>query len=167
MRSAAEMSVIQLHSSWSQFCRDIFILSAGGSAYTATGIRLKNALGISSIGEVIPALLSTYKKRKREPEWSYSSDFVDAAKRLKVQNFATLSSAIGSTGSPADELRKIRNFFAHRSRESAEALRILSYHHSSVSLNVENLLARTNSSGITILEDLLVSLRRIAISAIQ
>jgi hypothetical protein len=64
---------------------------------------------------------------------------LDAAQRLKINNFATVSASVGSTSSPAVELRLIRNFFAHRNKDTAD--QIYAYYGTvpPFSLKVENL----------------------------
>jgi hypothetical protein len=72
---------------------------------------------------VIPALKSTYtqalQQRWHEPRWADASSCIDAANRLKLGNVATISAAIGSTPSPVEHLRRVRNFIAHRGQGTA------------------------------------------------
>jgi hypothetical protein len=69
---------------------------------------------------VIPVLLSRYKKRRYEPKWANASECIDAAQRLSISNLATVAAALGATNSPADSIRRVRNFYAHRGSEAAQ-----------------------------------------------
>jgi hypothetical protein len=111
-----EMAVIRLHDAWARICREIVILSALGNTFTIRGTQLNSSLpGIQNRSQVIPYLLSTYQKRKEEPKWASAMECIDAASRLRIANLATFSAAIGAANSPADHIRNVRNFYAHRS----------------------------------------------------
>jgi hypothetical protein len=74
--------------------------------------------------DVIPNLLATYGKRRRyEPKWARATECIDAAIRLKIANTGTVTAALGATNSPADEIRHVRNYYAHR-RQGAAALAV-------------------------------------------
>jgi hypothetical protein len=115
-----EMSVIRIYDSWARFCRETVITSAYGKTVTLSGIRLtaSSLPAITSKSQVIPALLSTYKNRIYEPDWERADQCIDAGSRLAVQNLSTIAAAFGASNSPADEIRHIRNFYAHRRRGS-------------------------------------------------
>lgn len=115
---AAEMVVIRLHDAWARFCRDTVISSASGTR-TLGGTLIPPAAGITSRSRVIPVLLSKYKKRKFEPKWADANECIDAAQRLAVSNLASLSAALGASNSPADSIRRVRNFYAHRGFNTA------------------------------------------------
>lgn len=114
-----EMTVIRLHDAWARFCRELVIMSACGRVNTLGGTRLSPAPGITSRRVVIPSLIATYRKRRFEPHWADATECIDAAQRLRVTNLPTIAGALGAIGSPADELRKVRNHYAHRSESSA------------------------------------------------
>jgi hypothetical protein len=115
---AAEMAVIRLQDAWARFCRELIIMSASGNSVTLNGSVVPAVIRKRS--DVVPALLATYKKRRQyEPKWERAVDCIDAATRLKVANLGTLAAALGSTNSPADEIRHIRNFYAHRRQGAA------------------------------------------------
>lgn len=120
-RLACEMVVVRLHDCWARCCRDLVIGSASGGTSTLTGTPLKRSPLVTG-GEraVIPALMNTYpRKRRNEPNWFSSAECIDAAKRLKVQNLTTIAAGLGATTSPADAVRRVRNFYAHRGERTA------------------------------------------------
>lgn len=118
-RLVCEMAVLRLHDAWARFCRELVVLSAGCKPYTATGSWLALAPGITCRKDVIPKLLSTYNKTKYEPSWSTAAKCLDAAQRLATPNLSTVTAAVGATNSPAEELRNVRNFYAHRWQDTA------------------------------------------------
>jgi hypothetical protein len=63
--------------------------------------------------------MATYTKRKTEPKWFDATECIDAASRLKVSNLTSIAAGLGATTSPADVLRNVRNFFAHRGIRTA------------------------------------------------
>jgi hypothetical protein len=118
-----EMCTIRLLDAWSRFNREVVVYSASGNATTTSGKSLNAVAGVGRISDVIPCLLSKYPKRKMEPDWYHSSQCLDAAKRLGIQNLSNLQLALGSSTSPVDEIRKVRNYFAHRSQHSMREYR--------------------------------------------
>lgn len=74
---------------------------------------------------VIPTLLTLYKKKRYEPRWHDAGECIDAATRLGLANLSTIILALGITPSPADDLRALRNFVAHRCRDTADKLQAL------------------------------------------
>lgn len=120
----AELCVIRLHDAWSRFCRELVVTSAYAQPMTAQGSRVPRAPGVKRRDQVIPKLLATYQKRTQEPHWYLSEQCLDAARRLKVSNYSAIFSGIGASfpevsPSPNDQVRLVRNFFAHRHQESA------------------------------------------------
>lgn len=80
---------------------------------------------VPSVGrpaDVLPVLRSSYAKPKApwyEPRWADSAECIDAARRLGVANASNIAAALGATSSPAEPLRCVRNFVAHRSKDTA------------------------------------------------
>lgn len=109
-----EHCIVRLYDSWGNFCRTLIITSAGGRPTRRSGARVPCAPNISKMSEVIPRLLSTFRSRTREPYWPSPHESVDAAVRLAIANQVDVTSGIGLTPSPLGEIRKIRNFIAHR-----------------------------------------------------
>lgn len=118
-RLICEMTVIRLHDSWARGCRELVIVSACGQTKTIGGTSLKRAPKVTGAGSVIPTLLATYRNKKTEPKWFDSAECIDSAQRLQVGNLTTIAGALGATTSPADKLRYVRNFYAHRGRYTA------------------------------------------------
>lgn len=121
----AEMCVIRLQDAWSRFCRELVVTSAYAKPLNAQGNRVPRAPGVKRRDQVIPKLLATYPNRNKEPTtWYMPGDCLDIAKRIEVSNYSTIASGIGASfpgasTSPNDQVRLVRNFFAHRHQESA------------------------------------------------
>lgn len=119
-RLACEMAIVRLHDSWARSCRDLVVRSACGNTRTLGGTVLAPSPLVSGgEGSVIPALLGTYKRRKSEPKWFDSADCIEAAQNLKVHNLSSIAAGLGAITSPADALRNVRNFYAHRGMRTA------------------------------------------------
>jgi hypothetical protein len=117
-----EMAVIRLHDAWARFCRELIILSAFGHTVTLSGVQLNpSSAAIRSRSLVIPVLLSTYHRKGRvfEPKWADAGECVDAARRLSIMNLSTVAAALGAVNSPANDIRCVRNFYAHRRKGAA------------------------------------------------
>ncbi len=119
-----EMCVIRLHDAWARFCRELVFLSAYAQPLTAQGQRVPRVSGIRDRQQVIPALFATYRRRTTEPSWHIPRDCIDTAGRLKISNNSTVASGLGQsfTVSPTDQLKQMRNFFAHRNVATAQAV---------------------------------------------
>jgi hypothetical protein len=112
-----EGAVLRLHDSWARFCREVIVISAVGRTTTLGGLQLTPCNpAIKKRASVIPILLSTYKKKKYEPKWFDATECIDAGSRLSIVNLSTVSAALGATNSPAEEIKHVRNFYAHRKK---------------------------------------------------
>lgn len=121
-----EAALIQLQDRWNGFCRSLILRSAVGGIRTLSGLNLVRAY--SSEAAALQALRGTFTGRDRkganwEPKWFDPSEAIDAASRLVIPNYATVSAALGATPSPLEELRCVRNFFAHRGALAATTMR--------------------------------------------
>jgi hypothetical protein len=115
-----EMTVVRLHDAWARFCRQLVISSALGRTFTLGGVPLSPcSASATRHSSVVPQLLATYPKRRFEPKWADATECIDAAQRLKINNLHTVSAALAATNSPADQIRRVRNFYAHRGRDTA------------------------------------------------
>ena len=166
-RLGGEMAVIRLHDAWGRFCRELIISSAGCRPFTASGVRLAVPPGIRGRRDVIPFLLSTYRQRTYEPKWAVSGDCLSAAQRIGIANLATVVAAIGSTNSPAEDLRRVRNFFAHRGKWSADQVRFNCTFSVGSQLTLEALVGQLVPPGITRMEAWVIDLRIVADAAVQ
>lgn len=164
---ACEMCVIRLHDFWSYFCRHLVIYSASGKATTSTGFHIPAAPGINGIPNVIPVLMSSYRRRRNEPSWYLAFDCLDAAQRLNIGNLSKMMVAIGSSASPADEIRLTRNFLAHRGNETAR--QIHNYYGAGTlrSLRIQDIAGVIVSAGSTRFENWVSDFRLIAEMAVQ
>jgi hypothetical protein len=165
-RMAAEMSIVRLYASWGLFCRRLVIASATGRATTVGGLAIPGVPGVKRPRDVIPLLMGTYKRKKYEPEWAVAGDCIDAARRLNVANLTTLQAALGSVTSSANEIRVVRNFFAHRSDYSVRTIRAQPWYTADMKLNVEELLARPTAAGMVI-NSWIARLELVALAAVQ
>lgn len=119
-RLSCEMTLVRLHDCWARNCRDLVIRSACGNTTTLGGATLaRSGLVSGGHGSVIPVLLATFRRRVNEPKWFDATECVDAAQRLGVGNLAAIAAGLGANTSPAETLRVIRNFYAHRSHRTA------------------------------------------------
>src|ERR1035438_5535119 len=65
---ACEMVVIRMHDAWARFCREIVITSAIGNTVTISGLPVSRChVTVTDHGSAVAYLLSTYKKRRYEP----------------------------------------------------------------------------------------------------
>jgi hypothetical protein len=166
---AAEMAVVRLQSRWYRFNRELVMLSATGKCVTSSGSEVLPAPGVRKRRDVIPILNSTYptKKRRREPEWSSAAESINAAQRLRVSNLRSIASALGSTSSPAGEIRLVRNFLAHRSQESVSELQRLTWWTPKMRLDIATLVATPVIGGASRFETWIENLQTIAAAAVQ
>ena len=110
-----EMCVIQLNDAWARFCREVVILSAVGRTNTLSGSYIDPAPQVLERAHVIPILLHSYPRRRYiEPNWHQAKECITAITNLAISNRVTLRDAIGVVDSPAEDLRRVRNYFAHR-----------------------------------------------------
>jgi hypothetical protein len=116
---ACEMAVVRLQDAWSRFCRELIVISAIGKTVTIAGVPLRPCAGISTRSSVMPQLISKYKRRRYEPKWECAIDCIDAGQRLGISNIVTIAAALGAANSPAEHIRHVRNFYAHRKQETA------------------------------------------------
>jgi len=167
---AAANCVLNLHNHWSQFCKELIISSAKGGLTTRAGLVLPRATNLPPSNEVVSHVRSLYGWRvPREPHWSIASGFgnaIDTCTRLGVANLDDISAALGAVSSPAEELRLVRNYLAHRNSDTASrALATLSGY-GIVQMNTADIILRTRTSGgDTIYEDWVNGLSLVAFAA--
>jgi hypothetical protein len=166
---ARSICVIDLHSAWNQFCRDLFFLSSIGGVITRSNQLLTRSNLLSSNDNLITALRRTYPRPKPsfwEPHWSIASEFIDVCTRLQIVNLSNVSAAIGSTGSVADEVRFTRNYLSHRKTDTAiKALDALSHHGASSPLDIDSLLLVFVPAGVSLFEHWVTNLSLISFAA--
>ena len=161
-----ELCVIRLHDAWARFCRELVVTSAYAKPLTAQGTRVPRAPGVKRRDQVIPEFTATYP-------WYVSRQCLDAAKRLKVSNYSAIASGIGvsfpdMSPSPNDQVRLVRNFFAHRHQESADkALEIAHNLHIPGITHPRSLVIATVPPGISVFRLWVNRLRLMAYLSIQ
>lgn len=132
--------MIQLQDQWNVFCRDLVIRSWKGGVQTLSGRSLQAGSGRRSETDALDALRRTYtgklrKSARWEPKWFDATETIEAATRLGLANLAEISAGVGLTPAPLDEIRAVRNFMAHRGRQSSAALRSQTARSSSAELD--------------------------------
>jgi hypothetical protein len=114
-----EMCAIRLLDAWARFCRELVLISASEQPLTLAGTRLPLAPGITGRKDALKVLRTIYKRFPWEPRWFDAQSCLGAASFLKVANYSTLSAGLAVTPSPIEDLRKLRNFLAHRNERTA------------------------------------------------
>lgn len=164
-----EMIVVRLHDSWTRFCRELIVLSAYGSTTTLGGNPIsKSKPQITDRASVVPLLMSSlYRKPQRnEPRWGTARECIDAANRLGIQNLSTVAAALGAANSPGDQLRIVRNFYAHRKKQTSISA-IGTGHFSHPCHPVVFHLNTLASAGMTVMDTWIQGLDAVATAAIQ
>lgn len=136
----AEHITFQLQNAWEIYVRNFILLSATGRATTVSGPLPPSVPASYRSREAACHYLLALSPDRFEPKWYQPKAAIKAAKNLQIPNYSNVSAAIGSTPWVLDELRLVRNFFAHRSRSSAVALRALGWFAPSEAISVENTL---------------------------
>ncbi len=126
LKNNREWCVLALHDAWVAYCRSLVLTSAGAGSRTLSGTVVPAAPGIRTAAQavsVVRAALAPTAPTYWEPHWGDAREAIRAAQALKISNFAQVSGALGATPSPADEVRRIRNYIAHRNRSTASLVR--------------------------------------------
>ncbi len=162
-----ETCVIRVHDAWSRFCRELIVISASCAPTTLSGTLIPKAPNIRTKGDVIPAILRN-KHYKYEPRWGDPTDCLRAARVVGVRNYPSLLTALSASPSPIDDIRRVRNFIAHRNHQTAQEVKIIA-----VSLglperaDVDIIMSHTRPPGIKLFEEWITDLRVIAELCIQ
>lgn len=138
-RRQVEHIVYQMQNCWESFVREMILCSATGYYSNRYG-PVKSSLSskITSKEQAAAVLVSLYPRRRFEPDWYLSREAIDAATRLQLSNLPDITAVLGATPWPLDDLRSVRNFFAHRSKRAAKEVRALSWFNSAQSITIEN-----------------------------
>ena len=108
------MSVIRLYDAWSRYCRELVVVSALGRVNTLGGSYLTPIAGVTNRKQVIAKAITTASGKMRWVKWGDASDCLLVCTKLGIANLNTVASALGANNTASEELRKVRNFFAHR-----------------------------------------------------
>jgi hypothetical protein len=165
-----EMSVIRLHDAWARFCKELIVISSYARPYSTNGMVIPRAPGIDSRQNALNrAMIRTRGGNRREPRWADANESIDAAQRLGIVNLSNVSMGLGVTPSPVDDLRRVRNFFAHRNDTTAQHVRRIAH---SIGVPMQTppreLLRQLQApSGVTLFETWVNKLRHMAYIAVQ
>lgn len=115
-----ERLLIQLQVEFELFIRGVILDSATGKFSNSAGL-VSSTLFSSKVSreQVSHKLISLYPKRNKEPDWYLSNDAIVAAQKLNLSNFSQISAFLGVSPWMVNELRYIRNFIAHQSKNSS------------------------------------------------
>jgi hypothetical protein len=139
-----------------------------GNVTTRGGQPLPRVAGVTNQGDVLPQLRATFNNKPPwwEPRWGQAQETLDAAQRLGVANVHTLTAALGAAGSPADVMRRVRNFVAHQAENTSVHLTpILQNYGLPVGTRPHVLATHLVFPGITVFEEWINALRGIAFAA--
>jgi hypothetical protein len=116
--------IIRLHDAWSRYCRELVVRSAACRPRSQTLGRLPRAAGVNQRGDVLGLVQKLYGRPTWwEPNWGRPGASIDAAKRVGIQNYAIVSAALGSTPSPFEDIRRVRNYVTHPGEDTASEFR--------------------------------------------
>lgn len=118
-----ERAVMQIQVEWEHFVRGIILDSCTGAFSDSRGPVISANLVARSREAAAHKLVTLYPRRSFEPDWYLPDQAIDAAFRLGLTNFGTISAELGVTPWVIDDLRHLRNFIAHRSKRSALTIR--------------------------------------------
>ena len=162
-----EMATLRLHDEWARCCREIVLCSAADEPKTANGNILAKAPNVNQRADAIAVSIRSTAQRRFEPRWATASESLAAAQSLRLSNLMTVSGALGAANSPAEDLRHVRNFFAHRAENTAAKVRARPFFTAGLELNAVGLLATGVPGGTSRFEFWVLGLRAIAAAAIQ
>ena len=113
--------LVRLNTAWEHYVRAIILDAArwrtqkGGSNLVPKG---------SSQSRAAHILVTTYPKRRTEPDWYLPRDALDAANRLNLPSRSDISLVLGLSPWPLEALRLCRNFQVHKSYSSVSKLKV-------------------------------------------
>lgn len=123
-RYELERLLMELQLAWEHFVRSSILDSATGRYVNSNGnVSSLKFQGLATRELASYALISTYKKRQKEPDWYLPDQAIQAADNLELSNYTEIATYLGTAPWVIEELRHVRNFIAHRSKSSAQSLR--------------------------------------------
>lgn len=147
-RRQAEHITFQLQNAWEMYVRNFILSSATGRASGFGGKVPASVPRVYRTREAVSHYLLQLTGKPFEPKWYRPSDAINAATKLNIANVGNVAAAIGSTPWLLENLRLTRNFFAHRSRSSALALRALNWFGPGDVIEVETTLFPFDAGGV-------------------
>lgn len=127
-RNNREWCIIALHDAWVSHCRALVLTSAVAGCETLAGVRVPPVAGVRNANRAVALVRASLAPKAPaywEPRWGDAREAIRAAQALGINNFVQVSGALGSTPSPAEDLRVVRNYVAHRNHTTAPAVRRL------------------------------------------
>jgi len=118
-RRIIERCVIQLQIEMELFIRNFILDCATGRFFHSAGIIHRTYAPPFKNREKACDFLLEKKNSRREPQWAIPKNAIEAATTLGLSNVAQISAELGVAPWEVDNLRFVRNFIAHRSKESA------------------------------------------------
>ncbi len=165
---AQQMIIIRAVDSWGKYCRSIILESCYATPKTESGTVVTRAAGILSRSDALAKVSQRYyRPPHREPSWHVPSEAIGAARYLGINNFTSVSLALGSTPNPIDDLRILRNSLAHRSMHAINRMNQVILNYGYKGLDAQEFLTMTKLPGILIFEDWMMTIRGIARAAIH
>lgn len=130
--------IIELQTLWEGFSRALF-LSSALSARDSTGQRISVTAspGPKTIEEALTHAIRRVKpglyKKKQSPPWSWSDEpkwsgigaLLDSMDEVGCSNRPRVAAALSTQTAVFDHLRLVRNFYAHRGRDTRQKLQPL------------------------------------------
>lgn len=166
---ARSACVLHLHDRWSEFNKNLFVHSAIGGYVTRAGTILNRAAYLGPSDDPVTKLRNLQRSNPPsywEPKWTVTSQYIAVCNQLGLSNYSNISAAIGSVGSPSQELRITRNYLAHRKTSTALAVVTeLTPYGANTSLNIDQLLTSYVPGGVTLFEHWVNKLVLIAFTA--
>lgn len=120
---AQEMCIIRLYDLWDRFCRELILLSAYAEPISIRGNRIPRIAGVRTRNDVLSRLRGIQRYSNRPLyliTWGDPTVSIYIGQKLGVSNFQNISSALGATPSPLQDLRAVRNYLAHRNEKTAQ-----------------------------------------------
>lgn len=119
---------------WAQYCR-AYYLSTAFKAKDAQGSRVQRARTIASVDDALTVAIHCVRPKLRsrsgpwshwdEPVWQKPSHFYKALDQFTPSNLATVRAALSYQTPVFREMQAARNYFAHKSENTAKLVRSL------------------------------------------
>lgn len=120
--------VIELLNTWSNFSR-AYMISCCMGARTESGVKVASQIGFTSEDAAIGHMLTRFKRtasstpsgawnRRDEPAWHSPDKLIILASHARLSNEQEINNSLSSGFTVFTDLPKIRNYFAHRNRET-------------------------------------------------
>lgn len=164
---------IEALNTWDNFLR-AYYLSCTINCKTITGTKITNTIGPSSFNDAIgssirclsinkhPNALGLWNRRD-EPKWHDIGSFLKICQNLGVSNINDIRSALSTGSKVYTDLLTIRNFYAHRNKDSEQKVMNIAPHYSisatfrPTKILCSNPLGRPQPLILDLIDDLLIT----------